>query len=276
MLQVPAEAPLTALPIMDKGKPAIIAFLSLPRRLASSVLAHRAEALFLVLDEKGDAESIVPLRIENPNLEKNSYRLIFTAPAHTGRAVCRVALCNMGTGYGVRGLQTVTVPEAREAAFWLDPPLLLTDRGAEDVFVSPGAALEQLYGYDPQEYSLFSGDLPAGTKTLWAALRITSIRPQAEIEIRAELSASGSANSESVPVTILRESVDEPTKKLLIKLAFGEISPGRYMLSLSARERHGQAVARTTVILTVKQSAWRLSRESPRFQRHLVHQGRIA
>lgn len=252
MLQVPAEVPLTALPIMDKGKPVIIAFLSIPRRIAASALANRAEALCLIFDEKGDTESIVPLRITNPNLEKEFFQLVFTVPTRPGRVVCRIALCNMETGYGVRGLQTLTVPEAREAALWLDPPLFLTNRRVEDIYASPGTSLENLYAYDPQEHSPLLGDLPAGTKMLRAALRVTSIRPNPEIELTAQLTETGGAGSWSVPIAILREFTDGPTKKLLIDLASGELKPGRYMLSLIAKEKAGQGVANTTAMITVK------------------------
>lgn len=252
MLQIPAEVPLTALPIMDRGKPAIIAFLSIPRRIAASALANRAEALCLIFDENGDTESIVPLRITNPNLEKEFFQLVFTVPTRPGRVVCRIALCNMETGYGVRGLQTLTVPEAREAALWLDPPLFLTDRRVEDIYASPGTSIENLYAYDPQEYSPLLGDLPAGTKMLRAALRVTSIRPNPEIELTAELMKTGGAGSRSVPIAILREFTDGPTKKLLIDLASGELKPGRYMLSLIAKEKGGQAVAQTAATITVK------------------------
>jgi len=252
MLQVPAEVPLTALPIMDRGKPVIIAFLSIPRRIAASALANRAEVLCLIFDENGDTESIVPLRITNPDLEKEFFQLVFAVPTRPGRVVCRIALCNMETGYGVRGLQTLTVPEAREAALWLDPPLFLTDRRVEDIYASPGTSLENLYAYDPQEYSLLLGDLPAGTKMLRAALRVTSIRPNPEIELTAELMETGGAGSWSVPIAILREFTDGPTKKLLIDLASGELKPGRYMLLLIAKEKGGQAVAQTAAMITVK------------------------
>jgi VWFA-related protein len=252
MLQVPAEVPLTALPIIDGGKPAIIAILSIPRRLAASALANRAEALCLIFDENGDTESIVPLRITNPDLEKEFFQLVFTVPTRPGRVVCRIALCNMETGYGVRGLQTLTVPEAREAALWLDPPLFLTDRRVEDIYASPGTSLENLYAYDPQEYSPLLGDLPAGTKMFRAALRVTSIRPNPEIELTAQLMETGGAASRSVPIAILREFTDGPTKKLLIDLASGELKPGHYTLSLIAKEKGGQAVAQTAAMITVK------------------------
>jgi len=252
MLQVPAEVPLTALPIVDRGKPAIIAVLSIPRRLAASALANRAEALCLIFDDKGDTESIVPLRITNPDLEKEFFQIVFIVPARPGRAVCRIALCNMETGLGVRGLETLTVPDAREAALWLDPPLFLTDRRVEDTYASPGTSLEYLYGYDRQEYSLLHGDLPAGTKILRAAVRVTTIRPNPEIELTAQLTETGGAGSRSVPIVLLREFTDGPTKRFLIDLASGELKPGRYTLSLTATEKGGQAVARTAAIITVK------------------------
>ena len=252
LLQVPAEVPLTALPIVDKGKPAIIAFLSLPRRLAASALGSRAEALFLTYDEIGEAGSSIPLQITNPHLDKEFFQFIFIAPVRPGRCVCRIALCNMKTGYGVRGEKTITVPEARETALWLDPPLFLTGRGNEDTYASPGISLENLYAYDPQEYSVLAGDVPAGTKALRAALRVTSLRPNAEIELTAHLAETGGAGSESVPIDILRESADGLTKKFLVELATGELKPGLYTLSLIAKEKNGQAVAWTAATFTVK------------------------
>jgi hypothetical protein len=252
MLQVPAEVPLTALPIMDRGKPAIIAFLSIPRRIAASALANRAEALCLIFDEKGDTESIVPLRITNPNLEKEFFQLVFTVPTRPGRVVCRIALCNMETGYGVRGLQTLTVPEAREAALWLDPPLFLTDRRVEDIYASPGTSIENLYAYDPQEYSPLLGDLPAGTKMLRAALRVTSVRSNPELELTAHLKEEGRTALWPVPVTVLKESQEGPIKRLLIELASSELRPGRYVLSISAKEKGGRGGATTTALITVK------------------------
>ena len=252
LLQVPAEVPLTALPIVDKGKPAIIAFLSLPRHLAASALGSRAEALFLTYDEKGEAGSSIPLRITNLSPDREFYQFVFVAPARPGRVVCRIALCNMKTGYGVRGSRTLTVPEARETALWLDPPLFLTGHGNEDIYTSPGASLENLYGYDAQEYSVLAGDVPVGIKALRAALRVTSIRPNAEIELAAHLEETSGAGSESVPIAILRESADGPTKKLLVDFTLGELKPGLYTLSLIAKEKGGQAVAWTAATITVK------------------------
>jgi VWFA-related protein len=252
LLQAPAEVPLTILPIVEEGKPAIIAFLSLPRRLAPSALANRAEALCLVFDEKGETESVTPLSISTSSLNKEFYRLVFIVPVRPGRTVCRIALCNMKTGYGVRGEKTITVPEAGEAVLRLDPPLFLTDWRIEDTYASPGASLEDLYGYDAQEYSVLEGDLPAGMTRLRAALRVTSLRPEAEIELTAHLADTSGAEAESIPVNILKESTDGPTKKFLIDLTPGELKPGVYTLSLIAREKGGQAGAQTTATFTVK------------------------
>ncbi len=252
LFQAPTEAPVTVLPVMDRGRPAILAFLSIPRRLAAKALANNAEALCLIFDEKGDTESIVPLRITNPNPEKEFVQLVFAVPARPGRVVCRIALCNMETGCGVRGIQTITVPEAREAALWLDPPLFLTDQRNEDIYASPGTSLENLYAYDPRESSPLLGDLPAGTKILRAALRVTSLRPNFEIELTAQIMETGGTSPRPVPVAILKEFTDGPTKKLLIDLAPGDLKPGNYLLSLVAKEKGGQAVAQTAAKITVK------------------------
>jgi VWFA-related protein len=252
LFQAPVEVPLSAWPIVEEGKPAIIVSLSLPRRLASSALANRAEALCLVFDEKGETESSTPLTITTASPNKEFYRLVFVVPTRPGRTICRIALCNMKTGYGVRGERELTIPEPGESVLRLDPPLFLTDWRVEDTYTSPGMSLEGLYGYDAQEYSVLEGDLPAGMKKLRAALRVTSLRPNAEIEMMAHLAETGGGEAESVPVDILRESADGPTKKFLVDLTPGELKPGLYSISIIAREKGGQAGAQTTATFTVK------------------------
>jgi len=252
LLQVPAEVPLAALPIVEEGKPAIIAFLHLPRNLASSALTAGTEALFLVFDEKGETESTTLLRITNPSPDKEFYRLVFVVPARPGRTICRMALCNMKTGFGVRGEHALTVPEAGESALRLDPLLLLSDWRLEDTYASPGASIENLYGYDALDYSVLTGDPPAGTKALRAAVRVISTGPNAEIELTAGIQKPEAAGTESLPINILKESLDGPTRKFLVELTTGELKPGVYTLSLIAKEKGGQAGAQTTVTFTVK------------------------
>ncbi len=252
LLQAPAEAPLTALPIMAGGKSGLVAFLGIPRQLGANALANNAEALCLIFDEKGDAESIVPLKVAAHNLEKDMTLLVFVAPARPGRVVCRIVLCNMETGYGVRGSQTITILEARDATLWLDPPLILANRSVEEICAPPQASLANIYAYDAKEYSPLLEDLPAGTKILRAALRVTSLRSNPEIELTAQLREAGGTSPWPVPVAILKEFTDGLTKKLLIDLAPGDLKPGHYSLSLIAKEKGGPTIAQTTVEIAVK------------------------
>lgn len=252
VLQVPAEVSLTALPIVDKGKPVLIAFFGLPRSLAPQALGNRAEAFCLLFDNGGKTVAIVPLRIENPDLEKDFVQIVFAVPAQPGRVTCRIALCNMETGFGVRAVQSLTVPEAREDELRLDPPLLLGDPRSEGAHTSQGASLEDLYGYDARDYSPLYGDLAVGTKSVWAALRLTSARPQAEIELTARLEEPEETIPRSIPVALIKESLDGSTKKLLLEIATGELKAGRHILSLIAREKDGQILAQTSAVIIVK------------------------
>ncbi|MHB8055891.1 MAG: VWA domain-containing protein, partial [Candidatus Aminicenantales bacterium] len=70
LLRAAAEVPLTVLPIVDKGKPAVVAILDLSSDLASKVLANAAEALGLVSDEKGETNSTVWLTLTKSHPEK--------------------------------------------------------------------------------------------------------------------------------------------------------------------------------------------------------------
>ncbi|MHB8055980.1 MAG: hypothetical protein ACYDH3_12110, partial [Candidatus Aminicenantales bacterium] len=226
--------------------------LDLPRDLASKVLANAAEALGLVSDEKGETNSTVWLTLTKSHPEKVPARIVFLIPANPGRMFCRAALCNIKTGYGARGGRPLTVPEAGGEAVRLDPVLLLTEPRLEETYASPGASLEDLYGYDAMKYSVLTGNVPAGTKTLRAAVRATSVKPGTEIEMIARLKRPNGGEALPIPVTVLRESTDVSTKKICLELETGKLEPGLYLLFLNVREKNGSGVVGTTTTFTVK------------------------
>jgi len=252
MLQAAAEVPLIALPIVEKEKPAVVAVLDLPADLASKILAGTAEAVGLVFDEKSGANSSVrsTLTISRSNIADAQVAIVI--PASPGRLFCRAALCNMKTGDGVRGSGTVVVPEAGDSAFRLDPILFLTEWRPEDIYAAPGAALEDLYGFDAQAYSPLTGDVPAGIETLRAAVRLTPVKPESNIELTARLKGPDGGEAVSVAVAVIRESTDGSTKKVSLEFATGKLSPGSYSLFLNAREKNSPRVAGTTAAFTVR------------------------
>lgn len=252
MLQAAAEVPLIALPIVENEKPAVVAVLGLPADLASKILAGTAEAVGLVFDEKGGADSSARSTLTISRSNDTDAQVVIVIPASPGRLFCRAALCNMKTGEGVRGSGTVVVPEAGDSALRLDPILFLTEWRPEDIYASPGTALEDLYGFDAMEYSVLTGDFPAGVETLPAAVRVAFIEPGTEIEWIARLKGPDGEEAVSIPVAVLRETTDGSTKKLCLEFATGKLTPGVYSLFLNAREKNGFRVAGATATFTVK------------------------
>lgn len=251
-LDVPAEIPMLATPIMVHGKMHVVTYIGLPTKLAANIVGNTGEVVSLLFDERGDIASIGWLKITNPSLDKNLIMPELIIPARSGRAVCRIALCNMETGFGARGSATLIVPDAREAVIWVDPPLFLAKVSGEEIGVSPEATLAGLYAYDPREYTPLIGDLPAGLKSYRLAVRLTSIRSNAEFALTAGLNEIGSPTSRAIPIIVLHKSQDGPTMQFLVDLESGELRPATYTLSLTARDKSGSVLGSTTSRITVK------------------------
>jgi len=252
LLQVPADVPLMALPILDGGSPAIVAVLTVPRNVASCVLANRAEALLLLFDHKGETQSIIPLKVDDYSSNEGLCQIQFALRARPGRAACRIALCNMENGAGARGYQVLEIPNPGLADLWIDPPLFLAPRRTEVTYAPGGTTLDGLYGYDPKAWFPLVGDLPSGTKTLLAALRIASSQLDPEIEISAVVNEMAGVGSWPVSVAVRTETGSGPTRKMLVEMTSEQFKPGSYILTVIAKERGRQAEARTAATITIK------------------------
>jgi len=251
--QVPYEIPVSGMPLMIKGWPQVLVFGRASRVVHAEVLGDRTEAYFLLMDEKGDVAYIKRFHLAVPPAGKETLFPSFLLPVKPGKYVCRMVVRNMETGRGARGFTHLTVPARESAILSLDPPLLLEpETSSQDLTTSPESSLAGLFGYDRDAFAPRTGDIAAGTAQLHAALRIPGGTAAAGLVVTATIIEAATSARSDVPVAILKEGADGPTKVLFLELATGDLKPGRHTLEFTAREPATGESAVASVELTVK------------------------
>jgi len=251
LVQAAYEIPVVAMPLTVKGTPNLLAFARLSRSAYADVLGKSAEAYFLLMNESGDLVSTASYKLEIPDNGKELLFPSFLLPAAPGSYVGRMVVRNMDTGRGARGAAPVVVPARSGGGFSLDPPLFVVpEKDATDLMSASGESLAGFYGYDPNLYAPFVGDVPAGTAEIHVALRAPG--GTAGLEIKAFLLDPATSVRTEVPVSILERSADGTTWLYLTNVATKELSPGRFTLAFEARNPETGELADSSAVFTVK------------------------
>jgi len=131
----------------------------------------------------------------------------------------------------------LAVPPDRVAVLLLDPPLLIVpDTRSADLAAAPGSSVAGLFGYDPTAYAPLMGAVVAGTDKLQAALRIQGGAASTGLTVTAALVDVATSARAEVPVTVIRQTDDGPTRLIVADLATGGLKPGRYTLECVVKE----------------------------------------
>ncbi len=253
--QVPAEVPVTAMPVTLRGWPQLAVFTRASRTVHADVLGKKSEAYILLLDESGEVSLIKKFRLRLPDETSDTQTLYpsFVLNVKPGRYTCRMVLRNMDTGAAARGSASLVIPGAPSAPVILDPPLLLVlDPKAQELAASESAKLGTIFGYETASFAPLSGLAPPGTGKLYAALRCSTNIPAADFDVKAALKSDAGPEPAPVPVTIMKKTQDGPTTLLFVELGTGELRPGRYSLSVEAREKGTGLAAASAAEFTVK------------------------
>lgn len=236
-LQVPFDIPVSALPLTVKGWSQALVFARASEAVLAEVLGDKAEAYLLVVDDKGDVASIK--RFTLPPLATGRETLFpsFLLPAKPGRYSCRVVLRNLETGRAARGGAPLFVLPEKVAVLVLDPPLLLSsDAKSAELAAAAGSSVASLFGYDPNAYAPLMGAVAAGTDNLQAALRIQGGAASTGLTVTATLVDLAASARAELPVTVIRQTDDGPTRLIVADLATGGLKAGRYALECVAKE----------------------------------------
>jgi VWFA-related protein len=253
-LQVPAEVAVAAIPVLVKGWSQVAALARIPKPTMSDILGKKVEAFLLIFDKNGNLATIKRFQPVIPEAEKDIYYPVIVFTAKPGQYTCRMILRNMETGRAARGTASLSFPDSSGVPLWLDPPLLLLpDTGAAELAASAEASLSGLFAYDAASYVPIIGTVPAGTGRLLAALRCTSGGMKTEFDITAALVETESQSRMEIPISVLSQIQDGPTRLYFLELSWGNPKPGSYTLYLVAKDREGAASAFTTANFDIRQ-----------------------
>jgi VWFA-related protein len=252
-LQVPFELPVVALPLTVKGWTQALVFARASQAVLADVLGNKAEAYLLVVDDKGDVASIKRFALPALTTAKETLFPSFLLPAKPGRYTCRIVVRNLETGRAARGGAPLAVPPDRVAVLLLDPPLLIApDTKSADLAAAAGSSVAGLFGYDPNAYAPLMGAVAAGTDKLQAALRIQGGAASTGLTVTATLVDLAASGRTEVPVTVIRQSDDGPTRLIVAELATSGLKPGRYTLECVAKEPASGETSAASVEFIVK------------------------
>jgi VWFA-related protein len=251
--QVPAEVPMTVLPVMIRGWMHMVAFVTMPKATAREIIGDNAEAYLLVFDEDRDKTSVKNFSLKLPKEDKDVFFPVFILPVAPGSYTCRMVIQNRDSGKGARASAAAVIPEAASTSLRLDPPLLLetNPRGA-DLGPSEEVSLANVYGFDPGTYAPRAGSLNAEGGKVLAALRCNLPSRGLDLAITATLEKAGPPARFPVPVAILNQSQAGPLRTYLLEFDQPTLAPGAYSLVILAKEKTGGAGAYCSIPVTVK------------------------
>ena len=236
-LQLPHDLPVAALPLTVKGWSQALVFARASQAVLADVLGNKAEAYLLFLDDKGDVGSVKRYMLPALATGKETLFPSFLLPAKPGRYDCRVVVRNLETGRAARGAASLVVPPEKVAVLVLDPPLLLTpDAKSADLAAAAGSSVASLFGYDPDALAPLMGEIAAGTSKVQAALRIQGGAASTGLTMSISLVDLSTSARAEVPVTVIRQTDDGPTRLIVADLATGGLKAGRYTLECVVKE----------------------------------------
>ncbi len=251
--QLPAEVPLTVIPVLVRGWMQMAAFVRLEGRTASAVIGDKTDAYLLLSDEAQGRTAIKSFRLKKPEAGKEAFVPVFILPVNPGKYSVRMVVQNAATGLGARGSAVAAIAKPESSMLWLDPPVLLErNPKAAEAGAAEELTMAKVYGFDPAFYVPSAGAVAAGTPKLLAGLRCSLASKTAELEITAALEGAQPQDKVPVAVAVIDQKQDGPTRGYTLELTPQSLNPGAYTLVIVAKDKSGSVGAYASTPVTVK------------------------
>jgi VWFA-related protein len=236
---IPVEIPAVSFNLVERGWPTLLTFARASGDKLIEVFGPRTEVYLLLFNDRQELVFIKRFKASVPEKdkkEKKSFLPSFLVQVKPGKYESVLIMRNMETGRCARGSAPVEVAAKLPVMPYFDPPLLLgLDDLSREINAEGEPTLAALYGYNSQNYSAAAGELEAGTRRLYAALRLACPEGSEEgLTIKADLTEEQSGENKIIPVSILERKRQAQLVRLLVELETGGLTPGRYSLKLTA------------------------------------------
>ncbi len=258
--------PLAVLPFSGGQGAAAILLASIPvTRLRQDVGDH-TEFVILVLDENRAIADGKRFEIDWSMVKGEAACQYSAVSLPPGRYECRVVIRNLDDGKGAVGACSFEIPAKTDAAWKLDPPLLLAPgteipylnvtgeaKGGGESAEAKTLSLFKIFPFPAKEYTPLMGEIERGVPAIFAVLR--SIRPaggDSRVELTAWLVPEGKDEKIPLDFDIMSTARQEPADILLLELDVPDLAPGMYALHILAEDKAANASAETKTELRIK------------------------
>ncbi|MEN6311368.1 MAG: VWA domain-containing protein [Acidobacteriota bacterium] len=258
--------PLAALPFSGGEGADAILLASIPVTRLRQDIGDRTEFVILVLNENRAIADGKRFEIDWSMVKGEAACEYSAVSLPPGRYECRVIIRNLDDGKGAVGACSFVIPAKTDAAWKLDPPLLLAPgteipylnvtgeaKGGGESAEAKTLSLFKIFPFPAKEYTPLMGEIERGVPAIFAVLR--SIRPaggDSRVELTAWLVPEGKDEKIPLDFDIMNTARQEPADILLLELDVPDLAPGMYALHILAEDKAANASAETKTELRIK------------------------
>ncbi len=231
----------------------------IPRDVIGFFAGREIEVVSLILDERDNPAG--RLRIE-PDLRRARDREVvfaWEAILRPGAYRCRIILRDLESGDAALAYAAVTIPDAATTAggLKLSSPLLLTSYRSvllwENEAKKGGPRWREVYPFDPNKYTLLAGDLPPGTRSVYALVPCALGKlSRGSVTLRATLVDAATGARVEIPVSVLSAARKDDREAQLVECGFDGVPAAKYLLYVYGEEDSTRAVSYCRTALTVR------------------------
>jgi len=255
--RLPLLYPMRALRFDSRDEAGVLLLAKIPPDVIGRFAGRKIELVTLVLNEQ---DNPVDRHQTKPDPAKVRDRdIVFTSEVFLdpGNYRCRIILRDLESGDAAMAYASVTIPAKTGGGLKLFSPFLLTSFRPtvswEGEAKKSGRRWMDVYSYDPAKYSPLAGDVPPGTRSIYAIVPY-AVRGslQAPVSLRVMLIDAEKGSRIEIPLSVLARTRKEDRESQLLECGLEGIPAAKYLLYIYGEDASTQAVSYAQTILTVR------------------------
>jgi len=268
-LRNPAGFPMAALACPTDGEPLLVLLSRIPKEIFDPAGEGRNEVVSLILDGQKNIVSFKRAMVDfaavtQPELCHYTYSLL-----PPGDYDCRVVIRNLETGRTAVAKESTSIPGGADAPLTLLPPLLLrpgrdtyyfgVQRKGETEEAANTPSLTAVYPFDPEEFSPWTSELPAGRPKVYA-LVVCRLGDVSEPDLELSFTLKEGPLGEEIPIShsllsarpYSREDGEKSWLALFSRLEFPSLTPGEHIFKVAVKEATTKSEAESVQKLVIQ------------------------
>ena len=247
--ETPVELSAALLPWRDETGSHLLFLTELPWTGLPDVVLPQAELFSVLLDAENRIVKMKRGEFAAPDVEKKRAFYYEVSSPPPGVAGSIFLIRNTVTGHTARARISTTAAPPPGPGLEIDAPLLLVSEADRDVVflkltnaespkdLAPAPGIKEVFPFLSNRYAPVLDEVRAGTKTMFVLVRTrVSGIPNAQVEFTTVIRDETKAEDIEVESTIADIKTQGLSNVLLLELPLPPLYPGRYVLTVVARE----------------------------------------